>query len=73
MLYLKFFVNQGLTSRLIFSPALINKAGLYEDAFFIYTEAGKFDKRKIKGYVEPIFMDEINEDTEAQGFEKQSR
>lgn len=73
MLYLKFFVNTGLTSKLIFSPALLNKAGLYEDAFFIYTEAGKFDKRKIKGYVEPVYLDLPNEDTETQGFEKQSR
>jgi hypothetical protein len=62
MLTLRFFVEIGKTTQLVISPARINDAGYYSDYKFIYTEAGKFLKAKVKGGVEEIFSEEDDEE-----------
>lgn len=59
MLVLRFVVDNGKTQQLIMSPAKIsNLTGLYNDAIYIYTEAGKFMKKDIRGSVEELFSEE---------------
>ena len=59
MLVLRFIVDDGKTSQLVISPAKISDlTGLYNDARFIYTEAGKYERRFIKGLEEEFLPDE---------------
>jgi hypothetical protein len=59
MLVLKFFVDNGVTTQLIMSPARIsNITGLYHDALYVYTEQGKFLKSSIRGAIEEEFVKE---------------
>lgn len=51
-LILKFFLKDKTTTRLVMSPAVISEWGQYQDARYIYTEEGKFEKRYVQGLVE---------------------
>jgi hypothetical protein len=74
MLYLKFYYRDDTQTRFINSPALLNNKGAYEDAFYVYAEDGKFEKHKIVGFVDEVFVEsEINieELTDESQFRKQ--
>ncbi len=72
MLYLKFFYIEAGRTRHINSPALINPAGLYEDAFNVYCEEGKFNKRYVKN-LEAIWLEstELQEVSTGEDFSRQ--
>lgn len=57
---LKFIYRQGGMSRLVITKAIPVIPGTfhYQDAVYIYTEEGKFDKRYLMGPVEETVVDE---------------
>lgn len=49
MLLLKFFVKGKTQTRFVIAKAEINEWGQYQDARYIYTDQGKYEKRFISG------------------------
>lgn len=60
-LILKFFVKDKIKTRLVMSPAKLNDWGLYQDARYIYTEEGQFEKRFCQD-IKEIWLEDVAED-----------